>query len=641
MQYAWQTLGIFIFRKVAGVLRFEETAITADRYAPLVHGWDLASSSSEEKNMENQLLVEGSVRPDSALPGFMGRIATLQHERCRLWMLGLAAALLAFCGGVSARAVQPAFPLHTSGRFIVDSNGNRVHLNAAAWYGSESTDFVVAGLQVATLQSIVQQIKSQGFNAVRLPWSNQLYETNPIVGSYALTANSSLEGKNALTIMDQVVDALTSAGIMVVLDNHNSDAEWCCSTTDGNTLWYNTTYLEASWLSDWEGMAQRYQSNPLVIGVDLRNEPRGTATWGGSSSTDWHAAAERGGNAVLSVNPNLLVFVEGVNYALDLSGVSSLPVQLNVPNQVVYSAHDYGFDYSGLTGYSNYVSRITPNWGYLVSGSNPQPLWIGEFGTCNTATTCVSSTNSGDNGYWFSFLTTYLQQYGVDWSYWAINGTESTGSGRVFGAAESYGILNTSWNGSALSALTSELGAVIAANPSFALTSSGSIAIASPGQSGTSTVFITPLNGFTGTVSLSCSVSGGPSGASHTPNCTVPSSASVTGTAAASATVSVTTTGSTTSSLTGAVWPGMLMRGVGCSALACVFVLFIPSRLRRGLLSLFIVTVATLSLVACDGGSSGEGNSTSTTTAGTYTVTVTGSASGYSSVIAQIPVTVQ
>jgi len=125
-----------------------------------------------------------------------------------------------------------------------------------------------------------------------------------------------------------------------------------------------------------------------------------------------------------------------VNYALDLSGVSSLPVQLNVANQVVYSAHDYGFDYSGLTGYSDYVNRITPNWGYLVSGSNPQPLWIGEFGTCNSATTCVSSTNSGDNGYWFGFLTTYMQQYGVDWSYWAINGTQSTGSGRTYGAAE-------------------------------------------------------------------------------------------------------------------------------------------------------------------------------------------------------------
>ena len=33
--------------------------------------------------------------------------------------------------------------------------------------------------------------------------------------------------------------------------------------------------------------------------------------------------------------------VEGINYANDLTGVFSLPVQLAVPNRLVYSAHDY------------------------------------------------------------------------------------------------------------------------------------------------------------------------------------------------------------------------------------------------------------------------------------------------------------
>jgi hypothetical protein len=106
---------------------------------------------------------------------------------------------------------------------------------------------------------------------------------------------------------------------------------------------------------------------------------------------------------------------------------------------------------------SNYESIINPKWGFLVTGSNPQPFWIGEFGTCNTSTTCVSSTNNADNGYWFGLITGYLQGHNVDWSYWAINGTQATGSGRTWGAAESYGVLNTSWNGSALAALTSSL----------------------------------------------------------------------------------------------------------------------------------------------------------------------------------------
>ena len=313
------------------------------------------------------------------------------------------------------------------------------------------------GLDAQPLSNIVSTIKSLGFNSVRLPWSNEMYESNPVVGNYALTANTSMDGENALTILDQVVSALTNAGIMVILDNHMSNAGWCCSTTDGNTLWYNSQYPESSWIADWEGMVARYDSNPYVIGTDLRNEPRGTATWGGSSSADWHAAAERGGNAVLSVDSNMLIFVEGIDYAGDLSGVSSLPISLNVSNRVVYEAHDYGFWHSGLTSMSDYENIINPKWGYLITGSNPQPFWIGEFGTCNSADTCVSSTNNTDLGYWFGLITTYLRAHNVDWSYWAINGTTETGHGSGFGTVESYGVLNTSWNGSALASLTSAL----------------------------------------------------------------------------------------------------------------------------------------------------------------------------------------
>ncbi len=376
------------------------------------------------------------------------------------WFGGVAA-LAAVCLFHPTPGCGQTFPLHTAGRYIVDANGHRVRLNAVNWYGGESSDYVVGGLQLQSLSSIVNQIKSLGFNAVRLPWSNELYESNPVVGSYALTANPSLQGENALTIMDAVIAALTSDGIMVILDNHTSNAEWCCSTSDGNSLWYNSAYPQTSWINDWVGMVARYQSNPLVIGADLRNEPRGTATWGSSSSTgsstDWHAAAETGGNAVLAQNPNLLIFVEGVNFALDLSGAASLPVTLNTSNKLVYEAHNYGFDYSGLDGYSSYLNDIQTDIAYLVNGTNPQPLWIGEFGTCNTSTTCVDSTSSSDNGYWYGFATEWIQQYGIDWSYWAINGTESTGSGRTYGSQETYGILNTSWNGSDLATLTSSL----------------------------------------------------------------------------------------------------------------------------------------------------------------------------------------
>jgi endoglucanase len=396
--------------------------------------------------------------------------------------LSLLVVLILTCGGanqpsqpVPSQPVSPtsaagiAFPLHTSGRFIVDSNGNRVRLKAFDWYGAEGPDEVVGGLAYQSIGSIAAELHSWGFNAVRLLWSNQMYETNAVVANGLLTANPNLVGMHALNIFDQVVDTLASNHLMVILDNHVSDAIWCCSNSDGNGLWYNGTYPETSWINDWQGMARRYLDQPDVIGADLRNEPRCTtvngatlcATWGGPADADWHAAAERGGNAVLSVNPNLLVFVEGVDYAGDLSGVASLPVVLSQPDRVVYEAHNYGFFYSSnpLSSYNDWVNRITPRWGYLVTSSNPQPLWIGEFGTCNTSDSCVSSTNNSDLGFWFQIITRYIQSNSLDWGYWPVNGTDSDypNASRTYGELENYGILNTVWNAPSLSSLLNQL----------------------------------------------------------------------------------------------------------------------------------------------------------------------------------------
>jgi endoglucanase len=364
---------------------------------------------------------------------------------------------------VAAQAAMSP-PLHTMGKSIVDANGTPVHLAAVNWYGAESIDYVAGGLQAQPVDAIAGEVRQLGFNAVRLQWSNQMFERNPVVPvdrrRDTLAANPALKGKRALVVFDAVVRALTDQGIMVILDNHNSNAEWCCSTSDGNSLWYNSRYPETSWLNDWKGMVAHYLSNPLVVGADLRNEPRGSATWGGSPSFDWHGAAERGGNAVLSVNPNLLVMVEGIAYSGDLSGVARLPVQLSVGNRVVYSPHDYAWYESNFHSYTDWYNQIYPRWGYLVTGSNPQPLVVSEYGTCNTADTCVDSASASDNGYWFHMITKFLADNNVSWIYWPLNGTQSSSvrsQGRTWGAPESYGVLNPDWSGPSSQALITRL----------------------------------------------------------------------------------------------------------------------------------------------------------------------------------------
>jgi len=233
---------------------------------------------------------------------------------------------------------------------------------------------------------------------------------------------------------------------MVILDNHMSDADWCCSYTDGNGLWYTANYSEAQWISIWQQVVQRYANNPYVIGCDLRNELRITTinyiiyvpSWGdGVTATDWRAAAQRGGNAILSINPNLLIFVEGTNSGTDLSLAVLFPVVLNVPNKLVYSAHSYA---NGIT-YPDYLFFETAAnyfYGYIIL-AKAYPVWIGEFGTCNTGSTCFEG--------FFEYAIEYFQNYDYDTSYWPWDGTQSTGTTRVFGSVETYGIMNTTWNG--------------------------------------------------------------------------------------------------------------------------------------------------------------------------------------------------
>ena len=82
--------------------------------------------------------------------------------------------------------------------------------------------------------------------------------------------------------------------------------------------------------------------------------------------------------------------------------------------------------------------------------------------------------------------------------------------------------------------------------PSFALTNT-TVSIATPGVSGTSTITIMPSGGFTGSVALSCTVTG-PATAVDLPTCSFAAPPAITGTAAVTATLTVNTTAASSSS---------------------------------------------------------------------------------------------
>jgi endoglucanase len=221
--------------------------------------------------------------------------------------------------------------------------GPGYRLAGVNWYGFECNGFVAGGLDRQPLDGIAGTIARFGFNSVRLPFSIELVEKNPVVRDY-LAANPSLQGWHARDIMKQVVHALSAVGLKVILDCHRTQAGW---STQENGLWYDDVYAEEHvihWLVDL--LQKDYANNQAIIGMDVHNEPASPppdakrwpsneaaaqysrilgSSWGFGdpnpnpgigSHTLWDlaAAAERIGNAVLAANRHLLIAVEGTSY---------------------------------------------------------------------------------------------------------------------------------------------------------------------------------------------------------------------------------------------------------------------------------------------------------------------------------------
>ncbi len=368
-----------------------------------------------------------------------GRSSILVRMKCAashtLFLCGYILGAATFLAAAQQAAIVP--PLRTQGKQIVDATGRRVRLTSVNWYGFDQKEFVVGGLDQAPLDTIVAQLKEIGVNSVRLPWANETLERDPLLADYAVAANPRFKGKHAMEVMDAVIAALARAHILIVLDNHMSNADWCCSETDNNGLWYNREYPETSWLRDWKAMAGRYRKQPWVIGADLRNELRSSAAWGGSNpALDWHAAAERGGKAVLAANPKLLIMVESPEYSTNFTGFDKLPVTLPVAHRLVYSPHAYYAEGQNLSSLDELKKVYEARAAFLLHTKPETPLWVGEFGTCQTL-------DCDANSAWFRLFCRFLKDNpDISWSYWPLNGTQSTGRGRTYDAVETFGLLS-------------------------------------------------------------------------------------------------------------------------------------------------------------------------------------------------------
>ncbi|MFJ2719631.1 cellulase family glycosylhydrolase [Streptomyces sp. NPDC087437] len=356
---------------------------------------------------------------------------TLRRALC-----AAAAALLLPLGlGLGLPATAHAAPAaggagywHTSGRQILDASGQSVRIAGINWFGFETSNQVVHGLWSRDYKSMIDQMKSLGYNTIRLPYSDDILKSGAMPSSIDFSAgkNADLQGLTSLQVIDKIVAYAGQDGLKVILDRHRPDSG------GQSALWYTASVPESTWIANLKSLATRYKGNATVIGIDLHNEPHDPACWGcGDQATDWRLAAERAGNAVLSVNPDLLIFVEGIQtfngvsgwWGGNLMGVGQYPVRLNVANRVVYSAHDYATSVAQQSWFSdpsfpnNMPDIWDKYWGYIFK-QNIAPVWVGEFGT-----TLQSTVDQK----WLAALVSYLRPtstYGGDsfhWTFWSWN----------------------------------------------------------------------------------------------------------------------------------------------------------------------------------------------------------------------------
>ena len=329
-----------------------------------------------------------------------------------------------------ATAAAPVGWLTTSGSTIQTSTGKPYTIKAVSWFGLETSSCAPHGLWQISLDAGLAQIASFGFNTIRLPFSNEcLAASAPSSIRYDL--NPDLAGKTPLQVMDVVVAKARAHGLSVILDRHRPDSG------SQSALWYTPQYSEARWIADWTMLAKRYRADPTVIGVDLHNEPHGSACWGcGAADRDWAAAATRAGNAVLAANPQLLIVVEGVEtqasagstwWGGGLADVAAHPIRLDVANRVVYSPHDYPSSIYAQSWFAapSYPANLpavwTRSWGYLQQ-QGIAPVLLGEFGT---------KLQSTSDQQWLATLVSYLKTNQMSFAYWSFNPNSGDTGGLV------------------------------------------------------------------------------------------------------------------------------------------------------------------------------------------------------------------
>ena len=491
------------------------------------------------------------------------------------------------------------------------------------------------------------------------PDSNSVYIVIPS-GALALGTDTLTVSYTSDTL--DYNDASGSTTIIVTAPKPIPTITWAtpAAITYGTAL--SVTQLDAT-----ASVAGSFIYSPAAGAVFTGGQHTLTAVFTPTDTTDYSSAVA---SVTLTVNRATPIVTWATPAAVPTGTVLSatqLNATANVPGTFTYSpAAGTIFSAAGNFGLSASFTPVDSTDYGLASGAvtlTVVPATVMPTVTTSAATS-IAATLATLNG--------QVTPNGSDTHAWFLYGTSSNLSGASQSVSQDLGsgsaAVNITTTATSLNANTTYYFQAVAQNSagttqgsiqSFVTTatsgytiSGAAVTLAKGSSTGnTSTIIVTPSSGgFSGTVTLSAVVTTSPVGAQDTPTFSwTPSNAQValSGTSPGTATLTINTTAATAAANQRPENPAARWYGTSGAVLACVALLWIPSRRRalRNMLTIIALFVAIgAGLVACGGsgntGGGGGGGGNSGTTSGAYTITVT-AVSGSTSISTPVSLTVQ
>ncbi|MGN0613104.1 MAG: cellulase family glycosylhydrolase [Porcipelethomonas sp.] len=376
--------------------------------------------------------------------------------------------------------------LHAEGSRLYDKDGNQVWLTGANWFGFNCSENCAHYLWSADVDDCLREIADRGINIIRFPISSELIISwmngtpNPVSSvsantDPAYTINPDFceaDGKtlkDSMQIFDIMMSKLKKYGLKAFVDIHSPHAD---NSGHNYNLWYGKETADGTmvttdlWIESLTWLAEKYSNDDTILAYDLKNEPHGkgqegaaAAKWDGSTDeNNWQYAATKCADSILSVNPNALILVEGVEQSLknesytwgqpdsesdppyigawwggNLRGVAEYPVvPASGTSQIVYSPHDYGPSVYAQTWFNKDFTTQTllddywyDTWAY-INDQDIAPLLIGEWG---------GFMDGAENQKWMELLRDYMIDNHINHTFWCLN----TNSGDTGGLWDSLG----------------------------------------------------------------------------------------------------------------------------------------------------------------------------------------------------------